>query len=112
MCHYPTTRSPGKPWPAGRHSRRMLALRGCVQPALAPSIDAALAMRPESTRPAEQPLQMQPHQERPSGIDLRERFLVSLFLRRYVTYCARRGHFAQMGGAARLLRAVSRTAIG
>jgi glycolate oxidase iron-sulfur subunit len=35
--------SPGKSWPAVRHSRRMLALRGCVQPALAPSIDAALA---------------------------------------------------------------------
>jgi glycolate dehydrogenase iron-sulfur subunit len=30
-------------WPAPRHSRRMLALHGCVQPALAPSIDAALA---------------------------------------------------------------------
>jgi len=35
--------SPGKRWPAARHGRRMLALRGCVQPALAPSIDAALA---------------------------------------------------------------------
>jgi glycolate oxidase iron-sulfur subunit len=30
-------------WPAPQHSRRMLALHGCVQPALAPSIDAALA---------------------------------------------------------------------
>jgi glycolate oxidase iron-sulfur subunit len=30
-------------WPAPRHDRRMLALQGCVQPALAPSIDAALA---------------------------------------------------------------------
>jgi glycolate oxidase iron-sulfur subunit len=30
-------------WPAPRHSRRMLALVGCVQPALAPSIDAAMA---------------------------------------------------------------------
>ncbi len=30
-------------WPAVRHSRRMVALGGCVQPALAPNIDAALA---------------------------------------------------------------------
>jgi len=31
------------PWPAPRHSRRMLALAGCVQPALAPRINAASA---------------------------------------------------------------------
>jgi len=31
------------PWPAARHARRMLVLRGCVQPALAPSINAAAA---------------------------------------------------------------------
>jgi glycolate oxidase iron-sulfur subunit len=30
-------------WPAPRHARKMLALRGCVQPALAPSINAAAA---------------------------------------------------------------------
>ncbi|HZI84255.1 MAG TPA: glycolate oxidase subunit GlcF, partial [Casimicrobiaceae bacterium] len=30
-------------WPRPRHARRMLALHGCVQPALAPSIDAAMA---------------------------------------------------------------------
>ena len=30
-------------WPAARHARRMLVLRGCVQPAIAPSIDAAAA---------------------------------------------------------------------
>jgi glycolate oxidase iron-sulfur subunit len=30
-------------WPAACHPRRMLALTGCVQPALAPSIDAAMA---------------------------------------------------------------------
>jgi glycolate oxidase iron-sulfur subunit len=30
-------------WPAPRHKRRMLALAGCVQPALAPSINAAAA---------------------------------------------------------------------
>lgn len=35
--------SPAKPWPEPRHSRRMLVLDGCVQPLLAPSIDAAAA---------------------------------------------------------------------
>jgi glycolate oxidase iron-sulfur subunit len=30
-------------WPAPRHARRMLALRGCVQPSLAPSINVAAA---------------------------------------------------------------------
>jgi glycolate oxidase iron-sulfur subunit len=30
-------------WPRPRHARRMLVLYGCVQPALAPSIDAAMA---------------------------------------------------------------------
>src|SRR5690349_13482064 len=36
-------------------------------------------------------------------IDDRELFLVSVFLRRYVTYCARARRYAQMNGAARLL---------
>jgi glycolate oxidase iron-sulfur subunit len=31
------------PWPAPRHARRMLVLAGCVQPALAPRINAAAA---------------------------------------------------------------------
>ncbi|HEX4928469.1 MAG TPA: glycolate oxidase subunit GlcF [Burkholderiales bacterium] len=31
------------PWPAPRHARKMLVLRGCVQPALAPAINAAAA---------------------------------------------------------------------
>jgi len=34
---------PAPAWPRARHPRRMLALYGCVQPALAPSIDAAMA---------------------------------------------------------------------
>jgi glycolate oxidase iron-sulfur subunit len=38
----PPGRRPG-PWPRARHPRRMLALHGCVQPTLAPAIDAALA---------------------------------------------------------------------
>ena len=33
----------GHAWPAPRHARRMLVLAGCVQPTLAPSINAAAA---------------------------------------------------------------------
>ncbi len=36
-------RRPAGRWPAPRHARKMLVLRGCVQPALAPSINAAAA---------------------------------------------------------------------
>jgi hypothetical protein len=44
-----------------------------------------------------------PPVEQPPPIeDQVERFLVLLFLRRYVAYCARRRRFAQMEGAARL----------
>src|SRR5688572_12772460 len=38
----PKSSRPGA-WPAPRHTRKMLVLRGCVQPALAPSINAAAA---------------------------------------------------------------------
>jgi len=34
---------PASRWPAPRHARRMLMLSGCVQPAIAPNIDAAAA---------------------------------------------------------------------
>src|SRR5205823_8556290 len=44
-----------------------------------------------------------PPVEQPPPIeDQLERFLVLLFLRLYITYCARRRRFAQMEGAARL----------
>jgi glycolate oxidase iron-sulfur subunit len=36
-------RSPAGRWPAPRHARRMIALAGCVQPAMRPSINAATA---------------------------------------------------------------------
>src|SRR5258706_11790600 len=39
----PAPAAPGGPWPAPRHARRMLALAGCVQPSLAPDINAATA---------------------------------------------------------------------
>ncbi len=38
----PAYRPPG-PWPEARHARRMLVLAGCVQPVLAPDINAAAA---------------------------------------------------------------------
>lgn len=38
----PEEKDPGA-WPEPRHSRKMLVLQGCVQPALAPSINAAAA---------------------------------------------------------------------
>jgi glycolate oxidase iron-sulfur subunit len=38
----PSTRKAGA-WPAPRHARRILVLAGCVQPAIAPSINAAAA---------------------------------------------------------------------
>ena len=48
------------------------------------------------------PTNEHPPVEQSSIDDELERFLVLLFLRRYVTYCARRRRFAQMDGAARL----------
>jgi hypothetical protein len=47
-----------------------------------------------------------PVEEPPRIEDQLERFLVLLFLRRYVTYCARRRRFAAMEGAALLLRTI------
>ncbi len=40
--HIPAPR-PVAPWPAPRHARRMVVLAGCVQPSMAPSINAAAA---------------------------------------------------------------------
>ena len=39
----PTTIAPRGEWPPARHARKMLVLAGCVQPALAPSVNAAAA---------------------------------------------------------------------
>ena len=39
----PLAAVPAGAWPAPRHARKMLALSGCVQPVLAPSINAAAA---------------------------------------------------------------------
>ncbi|HEX2199204.1 MAG TPA: glycolate oxidase subunit GlcF [Burkholderiales bacterium] len=39
----PRKDAPSSEWPAARHARKMLVLAGCVQPALAPNINAAAA---------------------------------------------------------------------
>jgi hypothetical protein len=56
----------------------------------------------ELRRYSERPPELQP------AIDAKEAFLLAMFLRRYVTYCARRHRFAAMNGAARLLRELGR----
>ena len=53
---------------------------------------------PALRRSSERPPELQP------AIDATEAFLLGVFLRRYVTYCARRGRFAAMNGAAQLFR--------
>jgi hypothetical protein len=50
---------------------------------------------------------LNPHLRRPPEIDRFERFLGLLFLRRYVTYCARRYQYAQMQGAVALHREIA-----
>jgi hypothetical protein len=46
----------------------------------------------------------EPHVETAPCLAPEEAALARCFLRRYVTYCARRGRYAAMNGAARLLR--------
>lgn len=57
-------------------------------------LDAALR------RSNERPPELQP------AIDAAEAILLTIFLRRYVTYCARRARYAAMNGAAELLTEV------
>jgi hypothetical protein len=59
----------------------------------------------ELARRADAPVELDPPLP-----DALERTLVQAFLRRYVTWCARSGRYAQMNGAARLLRAIGETA--
>jgi hypothetical protein len=59
---------------------------------------------PKRDPPDPDPPVKEPSDEDPAGLDATERFLLRLFLRRYVTCCARRRRFAQMRGAAHLSR--------
>ncbi len=67
--------------------------------------DAQVQMfRPEQPRTgvghSDPPPELSPHLV-PLRVDATERFLLRVFLRRYITYCARRRRFKQMQGAAR-----------
>ena len=63
--------------------------------------------RAELKRLEERAPRINPHLDRPPAIDATECFLTALFLRRYVTYCARRGPYVRMQGAARLHRQIA-----
>ena len=63
--------------------------------------------RVELKRLQEPAPQINPHLDRPPAIDAGECFLIGLFQRRHVTYCARRRQYAQMQGAARLYRDIA-----
>jgi len=65
--------------------------------------------QPAPPRLANTPLELPPHLAAPPAIDATERFLLRVFLRRYVTWCARRRKFAAMNGAAVLYREVCAT---
>jgi len=66
-----------------------------------------VTLHAEAMRMFEPAPQINPHLERPPAIDAMECFLTTLFLRRYVTYCARRRRYAPMQGAARLLSEIA-----
>ena len=66
-----------------------------------------LVTHAELRRLEEPPLTINPHRDRPPGMDRMECMLARVFLRRYVTYCARRRRYAEMQGAALLRREVS-----
>ena len=52
-------------------------------------------------------LLMHPQRDMPPAIDKLERFLALMFLRRHITYCARRRLFSQAQGAAKLHREIA-----
>ena len=67
-----------------------------VDPDVRPFTPHKALLDAELRRYSERPPELQP------AIDAAEAFLLALFLRRYVTYCARRRRYAAMNGAARL----------
>ena len=86
--------------PAEIRSRASVGSFNSFRPAathLPPAEDPPPDHGPTPDPPIEQP---------PPIEDQLEQFLVLLFLRRYVTWCARRRSFAQMNGAAKLFRKV------
>ena len=66
------------------------------------SDEPAQMFQPSLPAIADKPLELQPHLAAPPRIDATERYLLRVFLRRYITWCARHKRFAAMQGAARL----------
>jgi len=52
---------------------------------------------------------MQPHLQTPRSIDSVQAFLTGIFLRRYVTYCARQRRYSQIQAAANLHDGIAQT---
>jgi len=67
-----------------------------VEPAVRAFTPHKSPLRAELRRYSEQPPELGP------AIDVAEAFLLAVFPRLYVTYCARRGKYAAMNGAVRL----------
>ena len=67
------------------------------RPEKEPGEDPPLKEPPETDPPVKEP-----PSEGPATLERVERMLLLVFLRRYVTYCARRHRFASMNGAAHL----------
>jgi hypothetical protein len=67
---------------------------------------------PVKEPPEKDPPVKEPPVEDPSALYDLERFLMLVFLRRYVTYCARCRRFASMNGAARLFAEMKAPAAG
>jgi len=53
--------------------------------------------------------ELQPHLAKPPSLDALEAFLAKVFLRRYVSYCARRRRYSRMEGAARQHQQINET---
>ena len=71
-------------------------------PAIYPSLGVTSGFQPNLPAPIDVPLLLHPQRQSPPALDSAEHFLSCLFLRRYVTYCMRRGRYGQAEGAARL----------
>ena len=75
-----------------------------VDPGARPFTPHTSPLDAELRRYSERPPELGP------AIDAAEAFLLTVFLRRYVTYCARCGRFAAMNGAARLYAEIGASA--
>jgi hypothetical protein len=97
----------------GGAARDREARRGCGRRARDEGGEWGAGFQPFRDRPKPKPVdRLEPHPHRRKGLDADERYFVLLFLRRYVTWCARRRRYVQMQGAARLFRALRQSPAG